>query len=445
MTTASAVRWPAWESPAFYAQELDVVQASMAAQRQAAPVHWYEPEGFPTGFWVLSKWEHQRHVGSNPELFCNRYGFAVGDASDPSTVLAMLPEWAREELRRPGLSAAQTRGLIARGKLSLGDPELENMIFLDPPRHGQVRSIFMKALRPSLVRGLEQQVAELADEFLDRIEPGVETDFVATVGRVPAALMTDLIGVPRDMRERFIEMASAHLEAIVVRPDRDPRETERLEALAAEFRAYVDELLAERRSSGSDADDLVSIIARSELDGEPVARAIAFVFVTHFISAGETTRALLSHLALALARHPDQRRLLVRRPELIPNAIEEALRFYTINWTGCRTATRRAEIGGARIERDDYVVMAYASANRDEAVWERPDEFDVTRTFDSGHQTFGHGEHSCPGALLARVDARVIMERLLARFPDWELAGAPARFSNPFLQGMLGVPLRFHA
>ena len=84
-------------------------------------------------------------------------------------------------------------------------------------------------------------------------------------------------------------------------------------------------------------------------------------------------------------------------------------------------------------------MMAYASANRDEDVWDRPDEFDVTRSFDKDHQSFGYGEHSCPGALLARTDSTVIFERLLARFPDWELAGAPQRWANPFLQG-LGTP-----
>src|SRR5438876_1902856 len=152
--TADAVPWPAWEDPGFYNQDTEVIHASMAAQRREAPVHWYEVPGLTTGVWVLTKWEHVRHVESHPELFSNAYGFLIGDALDPAAVMDQLPTWAREELRKPGLTPAQTRGLIARGKLSLGDPELENMIFLDPPRHGQVRDIFMTALRPSLVRSL---------------------------------------------------------------------------------------------------------------------------------------------------------------------------------------------------------------------------------------------------------------------------------------------------
>jgi len=442
-SVSSAVAWPKWEDSAFYVQTTEAIHASIGAQRRAAPVYWYESPALTTGVWVLSKWEHVRYVENNPQLFCNRYGFLIGDALRPETVIDQLPEWAQTELRKPGLTPAQTRGLIARGKLSLGDPELENMIFLDPPRHGQVRDIFMKALRPSLVRSLRPKIAEITDAFLDEIEPGAEVDFVRTVGRIPATLMTELIGVPREMREEFIAMASAHLEAITVTADKDPAEVERIRRMEARFHEYSNELLAARRASGSAGDDLISVIAQSELDGGPVPRGLALVFITHFISAGETTRDMLSFFAQAMAEHPDQRRLLVERPELIPNAIEETLRCFPDGWSQCRTATQRVEIADQVIEEGDYVMGVFASANRDEDVYERVDEFDVTRRFDHDHLGFGHGEHACPGALLTRVDAAVIIERLLARFPDWELAGAPQRWATPFLQGMKSLPLVF--
>jgi cytochrome P450 len=295
------------------------------------------------------------------------------------------------------------------------------------------------------VRSQKARIAEITEEFLDDIEPGVETDFVTSVGRVPAALMTELIGVPRDMRDRFIEMSSAQMAAITIDPNRDPAEAERINRSAEAFHDYCDELLADRRKSGGEGDDLVSVIARSEYDGKPVPDGMAISFIHTFVNAGETTRAHLSFAALTLAEHPDQRRVLVERPELISNAVEESLRYRPLNWTGCRTATQQVEIGGQVIEAGDYVVMAYASANRDEDVWDRPDEFDVTRSFEKDHQGFGYGEHSCPGALLARTDSVVIHERLLARFPDWELAGVPVRWANPFIQGMTRLPLRFHS
>jgi cytochrome P450 len=447
VTTADAttLKWPAWEDAAFYQQEPEAMYASIAAQRRAAPVYWYEPPGYPTGLWVLSKWEHQRHVGANPELFSSRYGFAIGDASDPATVLQQLPEWARQKIEEGELSAAETRRAIAHGKLSMGDPNFESLMISDPPRHGQIRDVLMKALRPSLVRSLRQRIADIADEFVADLEPGAETDFVTTVGRIPAALMTELIGVPRDMRERFIEMSSAQMQAITIDPNRDAAEAKRIQGLVEEFHHYCDELLAERRASGADGDDLAGIIARSEFDGAPVPSGMAISYIHTFVNAGETTRSLLSFVALALAQHPDQRRLVVERPELIGNAVEETLRVHPLNWSGCRTATQELELGGQAIHKDDYVMMAYVSANRDEDVWIRPDDFDVTRSFDHDHQSFGYGEHSCPGALLARTDSTIIFERLLARYPNWELAGEAQRWANPFLQGLGTLPVRFSA
>jgi cytochrome P450 len=420
------------------------MSVSIAAQRRAAPVYWYHPSGYRSGFWVLSKWEHQRFVGSHPELFSSQYGYAIGDASDPSTVMHTLPEWARQALSRPEMSPAQTRGVIAKAKASMGDPDLENTMQTDPPRHGEIRHVLMEALRPSLVRSLRARMAQIADEFLDQIEPDTEIDFVKTVGRIPAALMTELIGVPRDMRDRFIEMASAQIVALTVDPHRDAAEIERIGRLVEEFHAYCEELLADRRAPAGSGDDLVSIIARSKLDGGPVPHGLAISHIHTFVLAGETTRSLLSFAAMALARHPDQRRLLLQRPELIANAMDEALRCYPLNWSGCRTATQPVEIAGQAMHTDDFVMMAYVSANRDEDVWDRPDHFDVTRSFDQGHLSFGYGEHSCPGALLARTQSTIIYQRLLARFPHWELTAPPQPWATPFLQGMTSLPLSFH-
>jgi cytochrome P450 len=296
----------------------------------------------------------------------------------------------------------------------------------------------MKALRPSLVRSLKPRIAEISDQFIAEVEPGVEIDFVTTLGRIPAALMTELIGVPPGMRDEFIEMASAQMLAITIDPNRTQAEVDRIGVLVQRFHDYCEDLLSERREVDGEGDDLVSVIAKAEFEGEPVPHGLAISFIHTFVNAGETTRALLSFVAMALAQHPEQRRLLVERPELIGNAIEETLRYYPLNWSGCRTATQDIEIGGQLIKKDDYVVMAYASANRDE-----PDTFDVARSFDKYHQSFGYGEHSCPGALLARTDATTIFEQILARFPDWELAGPAQRWSTPFITGMSTLPLRF--
>ncbi len=438
--TASGVEWPAWTDTSFYAQDVDVIIESMAAQRRAAPVDWYEPGGF----WVLSKWEDQRFVLSHPELFCSRYGHLMTDARDPATVIEQLPPWAQEQLGRPGLSAAQKRGMIMRASLSFGMPDFEHIATLDPPRHGEVRKIFMQAMRPSLMRSLKPRIAEIADEVFDEIEPGAEVNFVSSAGRIQPSVMTELIGVERDMRDQFVEWSAAHIKAVTVDPGWDPEEVARLKRLADTFRAYCGQLVDERAQGGLTGDDLISVVMRAELDGEPIGREHYFPFVASFMTGGETTRILVSNLAFVLAQHPDQRRLLRENPELIPNAIEETVRYIPINWSQCRTATQDIEMGGHTIRKDDFVMMPLPSGNRDDDVWERPNEFDITRSFDNTHLGFGHGEHSCPGQLLTRVDSSVILERLLARFPDWELVGTPTRVASPFVLGITDLPLKLY-
>jgi cytochrome P450 len=443
-STASptAVEWPRWEDPAFYLQDSEAIQASMGAARRAARIYRYESPKLNTGVWVVSRLQDIRAIGSNPEVFGNRYGFLIGDAMKPELVMDQLPPWAQEQLREPGLSPAQIRRVIVRAKLSLGDPELENVAYVDPPRHNQLRAVLSGALKPSLVRSLKPRVAELADEVLDAIEPGEELDFVKTFGRIPTTLMTELVGVPRETREEFIAMASEHLNAVAVRPDRTPEEIEQAEQATKRFRDYIEALLAERKAAGS-GDDLVSVVARSEIDGEPVPQSTALAFISFFINSGETTRALLSHLALCLAHHPEQRQRLVEQPELLPNALEETMRWYPVNWTHSRTALEPTEVAGQAIEKEDYLIVAYASANRDEEVYERPDEYDIAREFPIDHLGFGYGEHGCPGRIQATTIVRTIWERILARYGDWELLGEPQTFSTPFIRGVVSMPMRF--
>jgi cytochrome P450 len=438
--TATSERWPAWTDTSFYAQDLAVILESMAAQRREAPVHWYEPGGF----WVLSKWEHQRYALSHPELFCSRFGHLMTDAQDPASVADQLPPWARDALERPRLTAADKRRIVMRASLSFGDPDFEHIASLDPPRHGEVRTIFMQALRPSLVRSLRPHIAQITDEVLAEITPDTEGNFVTSAGRIQPSVMAELIGVAREMREQFVEWSAAHVKAVTVDPEWEPEEVARLQGLAESFRTYCNELIDERRAGGLGGDDLVSVVMRAEVDGAPVQHEHYFPFIASFMTGGETTRILVSNAALALAEHPDQRRRLVEQPELIPNAIEEILRFYPINWSQARTATQRTEIGGEVIEKDDFVIMPLPSANRDEEVWERPDEFDITRSFEAPHLAFGHGEHSCPGQLLTRVDSAVILERLLQTFSSWELTREPTRVATPFLLGITELPLTFH-
>jgi cytochrome P450 len=158
------------------------------------------------------------------------------------------------------------------------------------------------------------------------------------------------------------------------------------------------------------------------------------------IAGNETTRHLLSGGAYALWEHPEQRAALAARPAEIPNAVEECLRWVTPIQAFGRTATRDTELGGAAISEGDFVVLLYASANRDEeAFGPTADRFDVTRPFDAAHVAFG--EHLCLGAALARLEARVMLEELLARFPSFEVTGEPVWAHSTLVRGMTSMPV----
>ena len=272
--TKPTVQWPAWENAAFYNQDPEAMYASIAAQRQRRPGVLVRAARLPdrplgaveVGAPALRRQPPRAVLQPVRVRHRRRQRSVDGDAPAArsgrrTTLREGEPDPGRDPRGRS--PAASSRWAI---------PNFESLILADPPRHGQIRNILMKALRPSLVRSLKARIAEIADEFLDEIEPGAETDFVTTVGQIPAALMTELIGVPRDMRERFIEMASAQMQADHDRPEPRPRRRSTASAASCEeFHAYCDELLAERRASGAETatTSSASSPARS-YDGGPV-------------------------------------------------------------------------------------------------------------------------------------------------------------------------------
>jgi len=209
---------------------------------------------------------------------------------------------------------------------------------------------------------------------------------------------------------------------------------------AAELFGYFMEHLAERRAKPGE--DLLSRLVLAEVDGEQLTDAELLGFCMSLLVAGnETTRNLLSGGVLALADHPDQWELLRRDAALIPPAVEELLRWVTPIMTFARTATRDVEVGGTPIKEGDYLLMLYASANRDEAVFgPTAGEVDITRK-PNPHLSFGFGEHFCLGAGLARLEARVLLEQMTARYPSVERAGAVERMPSTLVNGIHHLPL----
>jgi cytochrome P450 len=387
----------ALDDPDFY---LDDVDAAYQRLRADAPVYWCER----AGFWAAATYAGVDHVSRNPQRFCSGQGVIVNDP-------------------------------VRNGSLPAAPPSI---IYMDPPAHVRYRRLVSKAFTPRMVSALEPRVRTLARQSLDGLPAGVPADFVEHVAvPLPMLVIAEMLGVPSEDRERFKRWSDAIIEGA----DTGPEATM---ATVQELFAYFLQALEERRRAPRD--DLVSALALAEVDGERLADDEVLMFcMTLLVAGNETTRNLISGGARALMQFPDQRGKLVADRTLIRRAVEEMLRWVTPVKTFARTATEDTAIEGQPIAAGDYVVLLYASANRDEAVWgPTADRFDVTRLPDPGHLAFGIGPHSCLGFNLALLEGRVLFEELLARFPDFELAGEVERLRSTIMNGIVRMPVVFH-
>jgi cytochrome P450 len=310
----------------------------------------------------------------------------------------------------------------------------QSIIYIDPPEHTQYRKLVQPAFSPGRLRALEERIAALVDELLARLEPGHPTDFVeAFAAPLPLLVIADMLGVPGGDHARFKRWSDAVIEA-------GTQVTPETMAQFAELFEYFAGFLAARRAEPGD--DLLSVLVHSEIDGERLGEFDLLAFCLSLLVAGnETTRNLLSHGALALATFPQERALLARTPSLMPSAVEEMLRWGSPVGSFMRTATCDTVLSGTQLREGDRVLLLYASANRDEAVFgTNAEEFHVTR--DAGaHVAFGYGAHFCLGAQLARMEARIAFAALLARYARWDLAGPVERLPSVFMRGVVRLPL----
>jgi cytochrome P450 len=309
-----------------------------------------------------------------------------------------------------------------------------SVLHMDPPEHGPWRALVTRRFTPRAVGSLEDRVRAVARSVLADVPEGEEIDFVdAVAAPFPVLVIAELLGLANADREQFRRWS----DSVIDSPDRPG---ENLADLGGLFQFLID-LVEARRAAPSD--DIASAVVHAEVQGEPVTTREAVGYVLALLVAGnETTRHLVSGSAYALAEHPDQRGLLVRNPARIANAVEECLRWVTPIQTFGRTATRATELRGRAIAEGDFVVMLYASANRDEeAFGPTAGEFDATRPLDAQHLAFGFGEHLCLGAALARLEGRVFLEELLARFPDYAPTGAPTLSRSTLVRGATHMPV----
>jgi cytochrome P450 len=291
------------------------------------------------------------------------------------------------------------------------------MIMMDPPRHDRLRKLVSRTFTPRRVGLLETRTRELCAETLDPHLGGDSFDYVEECGaRIPGMIIGALMGVPtedqNDIRIWIDDMMRW-----------DPTNTDPRKAEAGgNIERYLQELVAARRNQPRD--DMVSdlLAVAVELDDGSTSKLTheeIMGFVQLLLFAGnETTARLIGWTALLLARHPDQRAWLVEDPALVPNAIEEILRFEAPSPIQGRLVRREVTMHGTTIPAFSRMALLNGSADRDERHFDEPDRFDIRRTIDR-HLAFGYGIHFCIGAALARLEGRVVLEETLARFPNW--------------------------
>jgi cytochrome P450 len=313
-------------------------------------------------------------------------------------------------------------------------------IGMDPPKHDRLKMLFQAGFTPRRIAAHEPAIREIVNEVLDRLDGRDACDLVTDVAQpVVSRVIGSFMGIPPEDDARWAALMNSALGA--GDPDLNPGGIEVIaEEEIPEMFARVGKMIAARREHPTD--DLTSVLVQAEIDGQRLEEhEIVMGFFLLVAAGNDSTKATYCSGMRALMEHPDQRRLLLEDPTLIPGAVEEALRMFPAFAHFRRTATCDTELAGQRIREGEKVVMWYASSNRDDSRYEDPDRFDVTRNPE--HQAFGAGgRHFCLGTALARLELRVLFEETLARCPEMELAGRPVYAESAFINQLKTLPVR---
>jgi cytochrome P450 len=374
-----------------------------ATLRDDAPV--YRNDRYD--FWALSRFHDVEAAHRDPGTFSSKYG----------TVLERM------------------------GPNEIG---LGMMIFTDPPEHTRLRALVSRALTPRRVAALEERAREICCELLDPHVGRNGFDYVASLAaQLPSQVISSLVGVPSEDEEqqrRYVDQMF-HIESGVGMANTTAAEA------ALSLVSYLSELVAAR--SRDPRDDMASALVQAEIvDDDGTTRRLTPDECTNFTlllyTAGtETVAKLLGNAAVILAQHPDQRRELLEDSSLIPNAIEELLRYEPPSPINGRWTTSEVELHGVTIPKDSKVLLLDGSAGRDERAFPDPTRFDIHRRI-AHHVSFGYGIHFCVGAALARMEARVALEETLRRFPEWHVdISKVERVHTSTVRGYQSVPIRF--
>lgn len=373
--------------------------------RDNEPVFWHEPTSNTPdgeGFWVVSRYEDAAYVMRQPKLFSSDRG---GERTQGGTSLKDEPS--------AGLMLNQT----------------------DDPHHRRLRELVQKGFTTKAIARLEDELRVMTRHMLSAIDDAEPFDFVRAVAReLPSQAICMILGVPQEDRERLVDMVDGGIEnteGVIISHDT-------LRALGG----YGIELIKQKRANPTD--DILSVIVHARLEGyDPPQlsdRELRFFFNLLFPAGAETTRSALGGAIKAFHDHPDQWQRLRADPKLMRSAIEEVLRWTTPSVYKRRTARADTELRDVKIKTGDKVSYWELSANRDEREFAEPFKFDIGRS-PNRHLAFGAGVHFCLGSQLARLEIRVVLEELIARYESLTVAGDVEWMPNNRLVGIKRLPV----
>jgi cholest-4-en-3-one 26-monooxygenase len=379
--------------------------------RREDPVHWFDrTEGVP--FWAITKHADIVHISKRPHEF----------PSGPRLVLSHQPD--RE---RPNIFPT-------------------TIIGMDPPKHGIFRQLVNRRFTPNALKRLYPDIDRIGREIVEGLVgegSSGECDFVEKVAApLPIAVIAWMLGVPEsdwrllfDWTNRTIGAGDPEYQA------EGDNAAETARAATFELFEYFRSLVEEKRKNP--ADDLITLFSQLEYEGVPLTpeEVLAWCFVI-VLAGNETTRNATTGGMLAFIEHPDELRKFQRNPDLLKPAVEEVVRWTSPIIHFSRTATVDCELRGKQIRTGDVVGLFYASANRDEEIFDHPFEFRIDRD-PNRHLGFGMGEHFCLGAHVARTELQIAYKHLLPRIESVELAGPVERLRSNLVGGIKHLPIRY--
>jgi cytochrome P450 len=376
--------------------------------RAESPVHWCDMSAVES-FWAITRHEDIRYISSHPDLFINEKGIAPTPLDNPP------------------------------------DPtgSFRVVIGTDGTEHRDLRKVAMPSLTPRALASVEASMRKSAKQLVDELAKAGEgeTDLAMDMAvRHPLRVLCKALGVPEEQEETIRDLSNRLFAAddVELGSGGTPEEMKRL---GQEFIELFLPIVAERRANPTD--DIASVIANGKIRGEALGPVETLGYYLITFSAGhDTTKNALAGGFRALIEHPDEFDKVRNNISRSAGCVEEIVRWTTpVNYMK-RTATRDVDVNGQKIREGEAVMMFYASANRDESIFEDPYTFSIDRK-PNRHLGFGYGEHFCMGAHFARRSQIAIIEELSRRVEHWEIIGEPEWISSSFVVGLKHLPVRY--